>query len=41
MKPLHDNLLVSPFSDLKELITRNRYKTKTKPHLYNHVYSKA
>ena len=27
-----DNLTVSPFSDLKELISRNRYKTKTKPY---------
>ena len=26
------NLMLSPFSDLKELISRNRYKTKTKPY---------
>ena len=32
MKPVRDNLAVSPFSDLKELISRNRYKTKTKPY---------
>ena len=31
MKLVRDNLTVSPFSDLKELISRNRYKTKTKP----------
>ena len=30
MKPVRDNLAVSPFSDLKELISRNRYETKTK-----------
>ena len=30
MKPIRDNLAVLPFSDLKELISRNRYKTKTK-----------
>ena len=41
MKPLIDNLSVSPFSDLKELITRNRYKTKIKPHLCDHFCSKA
>ena len=33
MKPFLDNLLVLPFSDLKELMTPNRYKTKTKPHI--------
>ena len=32
MKPVRDNLVLSPFSDLKELISRNRYKTKTKPY---------
>ena len=33
MKPFLDNLLVLPFSDLKELMAPNRYKTKTKPHI--------
>ena len=37
MKPLLENLKVSPFSDLKELVTRNRCKTKTKPHLCDHL----
>ena len=32
MKPLRDNLAVSPFSDLNKLISQNRYKTKTKPY---------
>ena len=31
MKPLLHNLSLSPFSDLKELISRSTYKTKTKP----------
>ena len=29
MEPVRDNLMLSPVSDLKELISRNRYKTKT------------
>ena len=32
MKPVHDNLAISPFSDLKELISRNQRKTKAKPY---------
>ena len=32
MKPARDSLTVSPFSDLKELISRNRYESKTKPY---------
>ena len=32
MKAVRDNLVVSSFSHLKELISRNRYKTKTKPY---------
>ena len=32
MKHVRDNLAILPFSDLKELISRNRYKTKTKPY---------
>ena len=32
MKSVRDNLAVSPFSDLKDLISRNRCKTKTKPY---------
>ena len=32
MKPLLDNVAVSLFSDSKELISRNRYRTNTKPH---------
>ena len=33
MKPVRDNLgVLPPFSDLKELISRNRCKTKTKPY---------
>ena len=34
MKPVRDNLAVSPFSYLKELISRNTYKTKTKPYFF-------
>ena len=33
MKPFLDNVLVLSFSDLKELMTPNRNKTKTKPHI--------
>ena len=32
MKPVRDNLAVSPFSDWKELVSRNKCKTKTKPY---------
>ena len=28
--PVRDNLILSPFSDLKELISQNRYKTLNK-----------
>ena len=31
-KPVRDNLMLSPFSDLKELMFRDRYKIKTKPY---------
>ena len=31
MKPVRDNLALSHFSDLKELISQNGYKTKTNP----------
>ena len=34
MKLVRDNLAVSPFSYLKELISRNTYKTKTKPYFF-------
>ena len=30
MKPVRDNLAIPPFSDLKEIIFRNRCKTKRK-----------
>ena len=30
-KPVRDKLMILPFSDLKELISQNRYKTKAKP----------
>ena len=36
-----DSLSASPFPDLKEPLSRNRCKTKTKPHLCDHFYSKA
>ena len=32
--PARDNLMVAPFSDLKELISRNTYNTKTKPYFF-------
>ena len=32
MNPVLDNLAVSPVPGLKELISRNTYKTKTKPY---------
>ena len=38
-KPVRDNLMLSPFSDLKELISRNRFKTKTKPYETTEVYN--
>ena len=40
-KPVHDNLMLSPFSDLKEIISLDRYKIKTKPYFCDHFYSKT
>ena len=40
MKPVRDNFAVSPFSDLKELISRNRYKTKRKPYFCDNFHFK-
>ena len=41
MKPVRDNLATTPFSDLKELISGNKYKTKTKPYICDDSYCKA
>ena len=34
-------LIKKPGLELKELISRNRYKTKTKPYFCDHFYSKT